>query len=182
MDARSRTDVGHSLTTMGLLTRRVRRMPPATESRPDFVVAETTRLLARQEASLDNIRSRAVAMLSVGALVAGLFGGHVLAARAVGWRAAVEVVALALFGVTAVLVVMTERPQDFDFGHDPTQWIDELREGRGVDATDWAYNVSRDLNKYRKHNAPKIKRLAGMYTAICFLVGLQVLAWGVASI
>jgi hypothetical protein len=154
-----------------------------TESRPDLVFDEVTRLIVRQEASLDNLRSRAGGMLGVAALVAALFGGRVTQAHHHGtWRTALEICALVLFGLTAAVVLDVERPRQFHFGHDPTPWLDMLTAGEVVDVTDFATNVGRQLNDQRKTNKAKIERLWHAYTWVCLLIGLQVLAWGAAAI
>src|ERR1019366_3655068 len=68
---------------------------------------ESRRQIIRQESDVDSLRNRAVALLSVTSLVAGLFGGRVLAH---GHRATVAA-ALALFvgSVGAVVVVLAPR-------------------------------------------------------------------------
>ncbi|MDP9397532.1 MAG: hypothetical protein M3P96_06765 [Actinomycetota bacterium] len=150
-------------------------------SKPELVLEEARRLLARQEANLDGLRTRAAAMLSVAALAGGLFGG-----RSTGDRSALAtggvVVALVLFVVTAALLLWVQRPREFTFSHDLSDWINDLREGRPVDATEFAYNISRDLNDYRQQNKTKIDHLACCYLWICGLVALQVVAWALSAI
>jgi len=74
--------------------------------------------IAQQDADIDSLRTRAVALLSVGALVGGLFGsrlphGHLSRMNVVALTAA-----LVLFAASVVLAVAVAWPRDWYFGAD----------------------------------------------------------------
>ena len=66
--------------------------------------AEAQRQITRQEADLDNLRNRAVAMLSVASIVAALFGTHVVTSNPhKGYVIVASICALVFFGVGVLL-------------------------------------------------------------------------------
>lgn len=117
-------------------------------------------------------------MLSVGALVAGLFGSGIIHRHKTS-----VLIALALisFGLSAILAVYVIWPRNWQgFEHDMRPNIAELDAGEPIGmfalATSWAeyYETSRACNQ------TKLKWLTWAFTAICALVGAQVLFWGLA--
>jgi hypothetical protein len=144
------------------------------------VLDETRRLLIQQEAGLDTLRGRSAALLTVAAVIAGLFAPRISTHD--HWRAAMLVVSLMLFASTASLVISIQLPRKLVFAHDMSRWIDAWRTGHRPSHRDLAYNLSRDFTDYRRANAPIIARLQTMFTATCALVALQVLKWGSAAL
>ncbi len=153
---------------------------PQAETGYQQVLDETRRLLVNQEAKLDTLRGRATTMLTVAAVVAGLFAPRVSTHD--DWRAVLLVVSLLLFAGTTGVVVLIHVPQSVVFAHDMTPWIERWKKGTDPSLRDLAYNLSRDFTDYHKANAPIIDRLQKAFTATCALVALQVLTWGVAAL
>ncbi|TYK44115.1 hypothetical protein [Actinomadura decatromicini] len=133
--------------------------------------------LGQQSADLDLLRTRAVAMLSVAALVAGLFGARLPAAhtsdRAVGFMIA----ALALFAASVVLAVTVAVPRrnwEFTFKLDLLIARVDAGEAEPADVT---RNLAAWAEAARRNNARTMSRLYLWFRLVCLLVGLQVVAW-----
>ena len=115
----------------------------ATELGP-LVLDESKRLIARQEASLNDFRARSLGLLSAAGLIAGIF----TAARSSHhshWQSGCIAVALTAFVLLASLAIWVLLPRKWDFAHDLDSWIEDLRLDNDVPASAWFYNVSRDL-------------------------------------
>ncbi len=143
---------------------------------------EARRLLARQEADLDTTRTRALSLLSAGGLIGGLFGARLSMGQLSSWSTGWVVIALILFSLSAVITVCIQWPRKWAFSHDLDPWIDDLRQGKAVPLRDATYNLSRDLNQYRKDNRSKLRPLSYGLAALTALLALQVIAWGIALI
>jgi hypothetical protein len=150
-----------------------------TDMGPQQLLDEARRLLIRQEADLDTLRVRAVTMLTVAAVLAGLFAPRISTHD--HWRAALVALSLVMFAATAGLVVFIQWPRAMYFHHDLTSWIEEWAAGTEPVHSELAYNWSRDFIKSRKDNAEIINRLQWCFTLACALVGMQVLTWGAAT-
>jgi hypothetical protein len=118
-------------------------------------------------------------MLSVAALVAGLFGTRIPAhpgARSVS----LVIVALSLFGVSALLAVAVAAPRrnwEFTFDLDPL--VQRVDAGEAVPVT-----MTRNLTVWsetaRRNNSQKLEQLYMLFRVVCVLVGFQVISWAVA--
>ena len=116
------------------------------------------------------------------ALVAALFAGHAIPAHHSHWKAALEIVALGLFGVTAVAVLYIEVPREFVFAYDLEPWIADIKNQRRIILEDVAYNLGGALEQYRTQNAPMVAKLTNVYVGVCALVALQVVIWGAVAV
>lgn len=142
----------------------------------ELVWSEATRLLARQEADLDTLRTRALAVLSAGALIIGVLGTQAYAVR---WAI---VVALALLAISAGVAMWILWPTEFEFSHDLGPVLERIEKGDPpLTALDVAYSFAYDLDRFRKRNKEKIDKLATRYIVMCALFGLEILI-SVASI
>ena len=84
--------------------------------------AQAQQQLSQQNSELDALRTRAVAMLSVATLVAGLFGTRLPTSHVSARTVAAVTAALVLFALSAVLAIMVAAPRKqwlFTFGLDP---------------------------------------------------------------
>lgn len=147
----------------------------------ELIWEEAKRLLARQEASLDALHTKAFGLLSVSGIVAGLFAGQVLTGSMSTGRTIATGFALLAFAVGAGFVLYIQWPRKFDFSHDLDQWVKELETGSPAPSSEATYNLSRDLNDYRKKNQPKITELFDVLSWTCIALAVQVLAWGIAT-
>lgn len=144
--------------------------------------SEAQRQISRQESDIDTLRTRAVAVLSVAALVAGLFGSHISTAPHrhtwVGWAVAA---ALVLFAASVVCAVVVMMPRGWTFGESLTEYVARVRAGNLV-PIDVTTNMAEHVQEWHDSNQVTLNGLYTWFGVTCVLVGLQVLAWGVAVI
>jgi hypothetical protein len=135
--------------------------------------------LSQQSAELDTLRNRAVALLSVAALVAGFFGSRLPHGELHGRELFCVWVALVSFSVSVLLAMFVAAPRyrawEFTFKLGPLrQRVDDF-EAVPVDVTrnlaDWA-------DQALSNNVGKMQ---SMYV-MCGLVGVQVIAWVTAAL
>jgi hypothetical protein len=143
---------------------------------------EARRQLERQEADLDSLKTRALATLSVAALVAGFFGSRVPkhpSALVTGF----VVAALTLFAVSAALAVwvLLPRREGWHFAHFTRGWTERL-DALTLTPFTLAYNLAEHFEQYRIANKAKLEHLQMAFLIACLLVGLQVVVWGVATV
>jgi hypothetical protein len=138
----------------------------------EIVWSEATRLLARQEASLDTLRVRALGVLSAGGLITGILGAQKGSAT---WATLVALTCLAL---SAGLTVWIQWPSRFDFSHDLAPMIQriEVSGQEPLSSLDVTYNWARDLDENRKVNARKLRVLVNVYTCMCAFLGMEIVA------
>ncbi len=143
---------------------------------------ESRRQITRQESDLDTLRNRAVALLSVSSIVAGLFGGRLVTVHHhPGYVTAAIVVALAFFAlsVLAVIVVLSPKRKGWEFAQNLDQWFALLRAG-DLAPVDVTANLARHVEASRKRNQVVLERLYLWFGIACLLTGLEVVAWGVS--
>lgn len=141
---------------------------------------QAQRQLSQQNADLDTLRTRAIAMLSVATLVAGLFGSRLPRGHESIKTLIALIIALALFGVSVLLAILVAVPRKrwiFSFTFDQLLKLIEDNTARPVDV---AYNLTRWAEEARSSNKAKLKPMYAMFGCLCVLTGLQVIAWAVA--
>jgi hypothetical protein len=137
--------------------------------------------IAQQDADVDSLRTRAVALLSVGALVGGLFGSRLPHGHLSPMNVAALVAALALFAVSVGLAVAIAWPRDWYFGAEREPLLSRVADGTATLAQvnlslarraeqNWTSNYGTTMHMYR------------LFAALCAVVGLQVVAWAFAVI
>lgn len=142
--------------------------------------AQAQQQLSQQNAELDALRTRAVAMLSVATLVAGLFGTQLPHSHVHGRTVGAVAIALLLFAADALLAILIAAPRKqwlFTFGLDP---LLDLVEAGSVRPEDITVSLASRAEENRRMNNVKLKPMYTMFGWICALVGLQVIAWAVA--
>jgi hypothetical protein len=136
--------------------------------------------LTQQATDLDALRTRAVALLSVAALVGGLFGSRLPHIHQSPIRIAALVTALVLLSAGVLLAVMIALPRrDWQFGFELSDLARRVEAGT---ASLGMVNISLAAQATASWDA-NARRLQGMYwlfSALCVLVGLQVIAWALA--
>lgn len=137
---------------------------------------ESRRLLIRQEADLDTLRTRAVTVLSVAAAVAALFLPRLADHRSAYANLALGCAAL-VFAVLAALIIRgLLHPEGFTFSNDLDRWVGFMREDDPQGSlVNWTYNKTRDFNNQRKANQRKIDRMYGLFRFVCWLLLAEVL-------
>ena len=93
------------------------------------------------------------------------------------------VVAFVAFIATTGLVAFIMYPRTWMFSHDDlVPYIDQLKQGLEVDPKDFGYNLSRDFNAWRKDNIKPLKHRQTAHQVTCILLGVQVVAWSLATL
>jgi hypothetical protein len=136
--------------------------------------------LNQQNDDLDVLRTRAVAMLSVAALVAGLFGARLPGGHANARTVGFVIVALVLFAASVVLAVIVAAPRrNWEFTFRLGALLERVDAGKAVPA-DVTRNLAAWSETARLNNAQRMEHLHNMFRVVCFLVGFQVVAWAIA--
>lgn len=159
-------------------------MPPEIDAdhRARLMWEEAKRLLERQEASLNDLRSRAVAILGVGSIVSSVFGGllfpqhhHSLRVLIAGWMA------VGFLGVTAILAVVIMAPWHWDFGQQLRKPLAQIEQGQAITPKAIMLAWAKLFEVMRSDNKGKLAWLHRAFWVACFLTGAQVVAWAIAA-
>lgn len=137
--------------------------------------------IAQQDADIDSLRTRAVALLSVGALVGGLFGSRLPHGHLSRMNVAALAAALVLFAASVVLAVAVAWPRDWYFGADREPLVSGVADGTVTLAQVNLSLASRAEQNWTK-NYGTIRSMYRLFAVLCAAVGLQVVAWAVAVI
>jgi hypothetical protein len=145
--------------------------------------AEVQRQMTRQEASLDGLRNRAVAMLSVASIVAALFGGHIEAGDHSTRVVTASIFALTFFGVGALLslLILAPKTRGWAFAEKLSGYFTRLQ-NQTLTPVSVTSNLAENFEASRKENEAKLERLYAIFKWVCILVSLQVIAWGIAAV
>lgn len=147
-----------------------------------ILFSESCRHIDGQIAAVESLRTRSVALLSVAALVAGLFGPHLIAGRHSWWVDLAVWVALFAFGVTVLIALWILTPrQTWEFYQEINPYLDELSDGKEVRASEMLYNLAADSEQSFSVNEGIIRKLNDEFRVACLLVGVQVIAWAIAA-
>src|SRR6202042_3684750 len=85
--------------------------------------------IAQQDSDIDSLRNRAIALLSVGTLVAGLFGSRLPHAHLSKVNTAGLITALVLFVASAVVAIALAWPRDWQAGEERQDIAERVAEG-----------------------------------------------------
>jgi hypothetical protein len=142
---------------------------------------QAQRQLAQQNADLDTLRTRAIALLSVSAIVAGLFGSRLSHTHLSTGAAISAILALGLFAINVVLTVWIVTPvkNGWRFTY-PLRALITRTEAGTVLPMDVAISLAHYAEQSRKENEDKLASFYGQSRIVCVLAGIQVVAWAVA--
>jgi hypothetical protein len=142
------------------------------------LLEEMRRQIDEQQSALSALRSRALAILSVGALVASLFGPHVVPGHHNGRADAIDIALLA-FGLSTLCAGWITLPhRNWAFSENLGKYLGYITDGMAVSPDYVSFQLARYSEVSRKKNAAKLARLHNWFTAACLLLGIQVMAWG----
>lgn len=164
-------------------SREIRENSPVDDLNADaaaLIWDQARQQLAQQNADLDLLRTRAVTMLSVAALVAGLFGTRLPQGHAHTRTLAFVIAALVLFAASVILAILVAAPRgkwEFTFKLDPLLQRVDAGDAVPVDIT---RNFAAWSEMARSNNARQMMGLYSIFRLVCLLVGLQVVAWALA--
>jgi hypothetical protein len=146
-----------------------------------LMMEEARRLLQRQEADLDTLRTKVVTVLTGASVVAGLFGS--LAVRRHSHMAPVaREVALVCFVGTVIASCLILWPYRWHFSHSISPWIKKFRGGIAVPEGEFAFNLAVYFEDQRSGNSRKLLVLQVGFAISWALLGAQVLAWATATL
>lgn len=135
--------------------------------------------VASQDSSLDALRNRAVALLSVATLVGGLFAtrlphGGLSKLNLLGLSAA-----LVLFAASVLLAVMIAWPRSWYYGEDRAELTARVRKGT-VSMVTVNLSLAARAQQNWEQNQVVMGSLYGLFAIQCAVVGLEVVAWALA--
>jgi hypothetical protein len=141
----------------------------------ETLLAQAQRQFDQQVANLESLRNRAVSVLGIGGVVAGLFVGR-LDARLNGYSWA----ALALFLLTVLCAVFVVVPrggpvlsEDLRSAFD---WYQTY--GRAPQATEaYLIGTATNLNRDNVLNRRTLRAVTTVFATECVLLGVQMLLW-----
>lgn len=141
-----------------------------------YLLAETQRAIARQEANLDSLRDRAGRLVTVSSVVAALFA---VATQDVSWwQSITKVFALSGACMTIVLVVFIEWPRSWAFERTLLPIIKEYRSGESRYAPgDGELALAQGLAESHDKNAARLGPPMAVYTSALFVVVFQLAMW-----
>jgi hypothetical protein len=145
----------------------------------EVLLDEARRSLGRQENTLDVLRSRSVAVLATGGVVAGLAAPKVVGHSASAVPAYLALGAFVLGALVALYVLM---PHDFAFSENLTSyatWIGEHGDEQGADRS-FALALAKNLEANRGDNRKTLGCLTRLFTWQCGLLAVQVVCWTIA--
>jgi hypothetical protein len=143
--------------------------------------AQAQRQVAQQNTDLDTLRTRAIAMLSVAALAAALFGSRLPHTHSSVGTAVAVIFALGFFAISVVLAVQIVKPMKhaWRFTYQLRPLVNEVKGGSAM-TMDVALSLASHAEQNRHANEEKLEGLHKQFSIVCLLVGLQVVAWAVA--
>lgn len=138
--------------------------------------------LTEQKADVDAVRTRAVALLSVASLVAGLFGSRLPHGNAAPRTVSASIAALVLFGISVVLALLIVAPKrKWEFTFELDRMI-ELVDRRVAKPEYVTRNLAAWAEIAWERNQHKLDDMYVWFGRMCLLVGLQVVAWAIAAL
>lgn len=152
---------------------------PSNMPAAEMLVTESRRLLIAQGATLEALRTRAIAMLSVAALVAGFFGSRLSKHLTAPAYVAIAV-AVGTFGGSVILVASIVRPIGIRDTHSLARQYGKLFAGAPLSAYNLATTWAKGYEEDRHANEEKIHAAMGAFAWVCYLVAAQVIAWTIA--
>jgi hypothetical protein len=141
---------------------------------------EARRQLELQWSDLQGLKARTGVLLGAASVVTGLVAG--LAAKGGFLDRSMIVVAVAAYVIAVGLCVDVIRPQPWKFSHKMHDFEELDRVGNYPRHRDVAWHFIRTFQMCRRANAGRLARLQNEYFAACILLGVQVVAWGIAAL
>lgn len=136
---------------------------------------------AQQNSDIDSLRNRAVALLSVGTLVGGLFGSRLQHGHLSGLSTAGLTAALVLFATSVGLTVAIAWPRSWHAGTDRLPLAEMVAEDTATLAqVNYALTWRTEQNWDANNNT--MANMSRLFAILCVLTGAQVVAWAIAVI
>ncbi len=146
-----------------------------------LIMEEARRQVEDQTAALNALRGMDATLLTGASVVTAVFGALLARQHRSGFSIGCEAIALALFVATVFASLVVLRPVDWKSEHSlENNFLPRLRENRIPDDVSVAATFAAMFDRYRKKNHNELKCLQKWFAAACLLLGVQVLAWGLA--
>jgi len=152
----------------------------ANEAAGAMIWSEALRLLVRQEACRDTLRTHALALLSVSSIVAALFGSHVVPSHQLLGTSIAIVAALAFFAASVGLALVIVWPRRWTFAHSLRVELDKINNQELLEVFDLDYGWAFAFESWRATNQAKLGFLETCFMLACAATAAQVVAWGFA--
>jgi hypothetical protein len=147
----------------------------------ELLCAEARRKLDGQTEDVRSVRSRAAGLLTAGGIISGLFGLQVTATPRPGsLHTGLVITALIAFTLLVVAAVIIEWPRTFHGDESLEPWIHEIQTGTAGDPHELPFHLATAYDTYRQKNAKIYTGLVRLFTAMCVLLGVEVVAWAAA--
>ncbi|HSS10021.1 MAG TPA: hypothetical protein VLL25_09060 [Acidimicrobiales bacterium] len=145
----------------------------------DTLLDEARRSLARQENTLDVLRTKSVGVLATGGIVAGLAAPKVVSHTAATVPA---YVALAAFVASALVGIYVLKPHGFEFSENLASYAGWIRQHDAEPGADRAFilGLAENLEANRRDNRDKLGWLTRLFAWQCGLLAAQVICWAIA--
>jgi hypothetical protein len=147
----------------------------------EVLLAQARSQLARQEAAVDTLRTRATAVFSASGVVAALFASHLLSlANPSKW----VYVAFAMLFVGVLVTIYVLVPRHMVFTEQLDDWWPWLDAAKGANDVDdaAAQGLAENLSTLWKLNQDPLRKIGKGFMILCIVFGLQVAAWVLAGI
>jgi hypothetical protein len=137
--------------------------------------------ITQQNASLDALRTRAVALLSVGTLAGGLFGSHLTHGHLSALNTGGLVAALAVFAASVGVAITIAWPRKWIVGTNRAPLITQVADGT-LSTAEINYALTSRTEQNWAANQQTLRTLYRLFAILCALTGAQVIAWAIAVI
>jgi hypothetical protein len=145
-----------------------------------MLLDEMRGMIADQKTAVETLRVRALALLTVGSLVATFFGSRL--PKNLTHTQSVEVtIALVAFGLSVLVAMEIVRPRNFGFAFGQDSTLALIEQGETVEVFDLAFMRVEGLGGDRRRNEKMIRYLSWCLVAVCTLVAVQVVAWALVA-
>ncbi|HDH26353.1 MAG TPA: hypothetical protein ENH00_09195 [Actinobacteria bacterium] len=142
---------------------------------PELVYEMAVSNLARQEAKLDELRSRSGILLSAAAVAAAFLGGALLGEKS---RGLLFWFGVALFVVALVLVLWVELPKKgLLLGPDVLTVVEDIEKDAFEDLDHAFMALARYYSEWSEENDKVLSRLLGFFTWAAVAVGGFLILW-----
>jgi hypothetical protein len=146
-----------------------------------LLFAQSSAEITQQNASLDALRTRAVALLSVGTLAGGLFGSHLTHGHLSTLNTVGLVAALALFAASVGVAITVAWPRKWIVGTNREPLIAQVAGGT-ASLAEVNYALASRTEQNWAANQKTLRDLYRLFAILCALTGAQVVAWAIAVI
>ena len=146
-------------------------------SAAELLLGEIRAKLDGQLSTMESIRTRAVAALSVSGVVGALFGAKLVGQRS--WEAYVAIAAFVISSLVAIYALIPHGLRLRPIGEKWLKWATEHLHNPASGEV-LALQMSEDMAEWYKGNQPKLKRLHWAIALAFVGVGVQLVFWVVA--